>query len=255
MKSNSLFTVFTRLLLIVGITVYLGGCSNGVGIAGITGSSAAVRVSVLGGSPLPQVADNVRSVDTGRLKVYVMDGGNPYRENVVQEIDMSYRVPAVAEGKRLRVASTHRRVVVKDAIKRAPVVTEIKQQVGPTVTVYKGGESSKIVTLPSKTNLPVKVAESPLQESVQPRRQKNKLDLSEYQAVLNSLKGKKIARHIAPKKRVVKSKKKRAYNYYKKRIQSKGKKNLKRSLPKRKLKNKNLKKKWKWDSEGHLLRV
>ena len=97
---------------------FLNGCSNGAGIGGFSkpgsmNSSSVVRVSVLGGDPLPQVAPSAKSVNTGRLKIYVMDEDNPYKENVVQEVDMNYRVPSVAEA--TRIQQTQRRVVQRSA--------------------------------------------------------------------------------------------------------------------------------------------
>lgn len=268
----------STIVFVVFSLIYLSGCSNGAGISGISrpgsmNTSSVVRVSVLAGDPLPQVANSPRSVNTGRLKIYVMDEENPYRENIVQEVDMNYRVPSKAEGQRIRVASLAKKPVVKPARYRSPAVkktrvikpaipavkktrvikpaipaiTEVKIPETPIVQRYVGSKSSTVVTLPSKKPL----TQRPV--SLQPK-QKESVALRDYKEVLKKLNTQKVAQY-KPKKNIIKKRgKKRVYNYYKGGAKNK-KPTLKRKK-KKKNKNKNKRKsKWKWDSKGRLLRV
>ena len=235
-------------------TIFLNGCSNGTNITGLGSSSSAVRVSVLGGSPLPQVAESARSVNTGRLKIYVMDNDDPYRGNVVQEVDANYRVPTVAEGKRIRVASigNTKKPVARSArqpsVKKPktikstiPAIREVRTPEPPKVQRYIGSNSSKVVTLPPDKPL----SQKPV--SQQPR-QKESTALRDYKAAIHKLNNQKVARYKPKNKPIKKRRKKRAYNYFK------GKAKNKKPVHKRNKQNKR-KSKWKWDSEGRLLRV
>lgn len=133
-------------------------------------SKSAVRVSVYG-KQLPQVADNVKSVDTGRLKVYIMDGDDPYRENLVEEVDMAYRVPVQA--KPVRVAHVQKkRSPVQHAVmnsqqeaqrridnlrqlpaqRKPPTVVKPKTKVSAKVNTYQYSAASKVRELPSAHN-------------------------------------------------------------------------------------------------------
>ena len=204
----------STIVFVVFSLIYLSGCSNGAGISGISrpgsmNTSSVVRVSVLAGDPLPQVANSPRSVNTGRLKIYVMDEENPYRENIVQEVDMNYRVPSKAEGQRIRVASLAKKPVVKPARYRSPAVkktrvikpaipaiTEVKIPETPIVQRYVGSKSSTVVTLPSKKPL----TQRPV--SLHPK-QKESVALRDYKEVLKKLNTQKVAQY-KPKKKLVK---------------------------------------------------
>lgn len=244
----------SKLLVFMSFAItFLSACSSGTGVAGIGGSSKTVRVSVLAGNPLPQVADSVRSVYTGKLKVYIMNEENTYRKDIVQEVNMNYAVPSKAEGERLRIASLNKKMV------RVPIGHSAKKtsshktrKIMPAkVNKYSAGASSKVVTKSSHVyKPPVKVTEVPLSNWQKPKQQEKK-SLSDYQEAIKRLNKQKSIDAKAKKDPVKKRAKKRIYNYHKNSVETqKTNKRVKRTKSNR-LKRKG---KWKWDENGKIIR-
>lgn len=249
---NNQYKTFSavRLFLVFFMVVSLSACSK---IKSSRASSNAVRVSVLSGEPLPQVAENAMLARTGKLKVYIMDEEDTYRKDIVQEVDVNYGVPAVAKEDRVRVASLARKAEPKP-IRRVSVTKQIPLAEPPKVQRYKGSKSSTVTIVPPtspQVRRPVRVPELPLADWQQPK-PKAKKELSEYHAILSEL---KVNKRPARKKATKKSRKKRSYNYFKGKKPEATKKSLKKKRNNKSIKNKSKKKKWKWDSSGRLLRV
>lgn len=244
-----------RYLLVAFIGLHLFGCSSAKKLSGITGSSKAMRVSVISGSPLPQVADNVGSV--GKLKIYIMNEENTYRKDIVQEVDVDYRVPSKLQREKMQIASVSNKMVRQPLAYSTnptrPVKPRASSKAPVKISVYKGGEASKVVTIEPLSNIPVTVPELSLLE---PRvNVKNKAP-TEYLAIkelLNnskSIKRKRVHKKAKPKKR--------EYNYFKPKKENFGEKETKKQNYKKSHKRvKKLhpkKNKWMWDKNGKIIR-
>ena len=234
MNKQKLSPMSFRLLLLVTFALIISACSN---ISELK-SSNSVRVSVVG-DPVPQVAEGVKSVDTGRLKIYVLDQENPYRKNLAQEVDMGFRVPVA--GKAIRVAQAKPKYRAKAPVRRA-AVKQSKHKKYQYNARKKARKPARTKPYPRKPK--VKVSEIRAKQWRKPKAKTSKPKAAPKKR-WRKPKAKISKPKAAPKKRWIKQKNARKRILAKKPRYSIKKNNHKKS-PKRK---------WKWDSKGRIVRT